>query len=66
MPELELSNDGNELSYTKKVELPTWITSRIVIPGDIAPATLPDVFETLKIKFYSQWDPVNFYIPQSF
>ncbi|MCF7865046.1 MAG: hypothetical protein K9M11_00885 [Candidatus Pacebacteria bacterium] len=65
IPGLDLSSDGNELSHVKKVTPVLWIGSDITSlrknenPED-------EVFETLKIKFYRQWDPVNFYIPQSF
>lgn len=65
IPELDLSEDGNELSHTKIVDPPSAVESSIVFPLH-SKSSGDEIFETLKIKFYRQWDPVNFYIPQSF
>lgn len=65
IPELDLSSDGNELYHTRKITPYPWGDSDIIVPG-YNKATKDEIFETLKIKFYRQWDPVNFYIPQSF
>lgn len=66
IPELDLSRDGDELSHIRKVPTQPKSIIDIYTPYSESKKTESEVFETLKIRFYRQWDPVNFYIPQSF
>ena len=66
IPQLELSSDGAELSDVRKIPPRHFFTEQVTIPGVTKPSEVNEEFETLKIKFYNSWDPINFYIPQSF